>query len=111
MDWTFAFKWLLATGGVIGLIFLVFSFGGKKLFRKGRDLEILEGVSLGNRQGIYLVRAKERILVIGISHGSMQVLTEFDADKNSASHDFKNLSSVEKIDKKIGAHMMEGEGK
>lgn len=77
MDWIFIVKWLLATGGVLGLVFLVFYLSGKNFKRKGRDLEILEGLPLGNRQGIYLIRALDRILVVGISSNGMQVLSEF----------------------------------
>ncbi len=81
MDWIFTIKWLLSTVGVLGLVFLIFYLSGRNYKRKGRDLEIIEGLPLGNRQGIYLIRAKDRILVVGISNNGMQVLSEFTSQK------------------------------
>lgn len=76
MNWTFTLKWLFSTIGVLGLVYLAFYLSNKSFKRKGRDLEILEGLPLGSKQGIYLVRARDRILVIGITASGMQVLTE-----------------------------------
>lgn len=105
MDWTFTLTWLGATFGIIGLIYLVFFVAGKKLVRKGRDLEIIEALQLGNRQGIYLVRVKNRILVIGITNNGMQVLSQFD----EASSDFNQelLKASEPKRKKV----VEGDAK
>ncbi len=80
MDWTFTLKWIFSTIGVLGLVYLAFYLSNKNIKRKGRDLEILEGLPLGSKQGIYLVRARDRILVIGITASGMQVLTEFAND-------------------------------
>ena len=92
MDWTFAIRWILATVGVIGLMLVVFYLSGRNMKRKGSDLEILEGLPLGNRQGIYLVRVRDRLFVIGITPTSMQLLCELEEDgkkKDSARAEIK----------------------
>lgn len=78
MDLTYILTWFGATIGVIGLIYLLYFVVSKKIPQRNRDLEILEALQLGNRQSIYLVRVKNRILTIGITGSGMQVLSQFD---------------------------------
>ncbi|MDD4263579.1 MAG: flagellar biosynthetic protein FliO [Firmicutes bacterium] len=78
MDLTYILTWFGATIGVVGLIYLLYFVVSKKIPQRNRDLEILEALQLGNRQSIYLVRVKNRILTIGITGSGMQVLSQFD---------------------------------
>jgi flagellar biogenesis protein FliO len=88
VDLTYLLKWLGATLGVLGMIYLLYFLAGKKIAKKGRDLEIVEALPLGNRLIIYLVRVKDRILAVGVSPAGMHVLTQFDPGDTEASDGF-----------------------
>lgn len=76
------FKMLLALIFVIFLIYFLLKFINKKgnLFNQYRYIQNIGGTSLGSNRSIQLVKAGNRILVVGVGD-SIQLLKEIDDDE------------------------------
>lgn len=66
-----------------GLVLLLIYFFGLYLRRlpfftpTGKQIQVLERISLGPKQGLYLVQIKKEQVLLGVSEGRMQMLKEF----------------------------------
>jgi flagellar protein FliO/FliZ len=56
---------------------------GMAKFARGakRNLEIIESMNVGMQSFIHLVRAGEKFMVVGVSRGRVNLITEVDADQ------------------------------
>lgn len=43
---------------------------------KGKRIEVLERIPLGPKQGLYLIRIDEQLVLLGVSEGGMELLKE-----------------------------------
>lgn len=82
-----AFIFALLVGGLI--LFQRVARRGIKLPGSGdRPLHVLDRVSLGPKQGVVLLNACGRRLLIGVSEKELTVLTEIDAQSDGVDGDF-----------------------
>ena len=94
-----AFIFALLVGGLI--LFQRVARRGIKLPGAGdRPLHVVDRVSLGPKQGVVLLNACGRRLLIGVSEKEMTVLTELDAQADAG--DFKSAMDASDSGRKAG---------
>lgn len=89
MENTYSFevlKIVFYSGLVILLIYLLGLYLRRLpvLNTEGKRLKVLERVSLGQRQGLYLVRIDGQDLLVGITEGGMKLLKELELQDKGA---------------------------
>ena len=63
---------------VIGLAYYVSRFLGQRILpMKNKELRVLESASLGGRRFLTLVQARDRVLLIGVTDHSINLLGEW----------------------------------
>jgi len=78
---TLSLAWQLAKYLFLTIFVLVLAVGATRLWvrrlrpaRPGGYLSLLEGLPLGPKQGVYLVRAADQVLVLGVTEANITLL-------------------------------------
>lgn len=77
---------LLALVGFILIVYLAY-FATKKIGRRmsvkgigGRNIKILDSISIGKDNAVMIIEAAEKILLIGITPGGISLISELDGE-------------------------------
>lgn len=71
---------------VVSLIFLAILFGSLyylrkrgfgMVFKKGKNIEIIESMPLGQGKGIYIVKIYDKRFIIGVTQNGFSVISSF----------------------------------
>ncbi|KAA3648375.1 MAG: flagellar biosynthetic protein FliO [Chloroflexi bacterium] len=99
-------KLILVLGLIYGSLYLLRRWQGNTLARPDKQVRLLESTRLSPRQGLHLVQAGTRVLLIGATDNSLSTLAEIDQSELSD----PQLISAEPFSESLAKAIKSGDG-